>query len=205
MLVAPIRWLLNDIDDGRELLFDFIDLRGLPTVARTLSERIQTVLQQNAYDLLLVHRDAEKEGPSKRQAEVRDALAQALERMATAERRGRTGVPVVPVVPVRMSEAWLLFSERAIRRAARNPRSTVELDLPVVGRVESIPDPKDILHRASVVASGASGRRLEKFRPEVRVHDIQNWITDWSPLDETSAFRALREDLQAVILDIRIQ
>ncbi len=41
------------------------------------------------------------------------------------------GIPVtVPIVPVTMTEAWLLFDERAIRRAADNPAGENSLQLP---------------------------------------------------------------------------
>lgn len=199
MLLPPIRWLMRDLNGGVDILFDFVDLRGTRTAARTLSERIQVLLRQRGYDLLLVHRDTEKESPDRRRSEILEAVAQATRRLAESGRGDDSAMPVVPVVPVRMSEAWLLMDESAIRRAARNPRSTVDLDLPPASGVESIADPKRTLHAALVIASGLSGRRLSKFRPEVRVHDIQNWIDDWSALNEVQAFRRLRDDLRSTL------
>jgi hypothetical protein len=43
---------------------------------------------------------------------------------------GQTPVRHIPVVPVRMTEAWLLADEFAIRSAPGNPNGTQSLDLP---------------------------------------------------------------------------
>ena len=68
-------------------------------------------------DVLFVHRDAEAQLPAFRREEVTRALA-------------HTEIPHVPVIPVRMTEAWLLADENAIRRAAGNPNGDEELNLP---------------------------------------------------------------------------
>jgi len=65
----------------------------------------------------------------------------------SGDSRYRT-VEVVPAVPVRMTEAWLLFDEAAIRRAAGCPNGSMPLELPSLKTSEDIPDPKTILHEA---------------------------------------------------------
>ncbi len=52
------------------------------------------------------------------------------------------GVPlekVVPVVPVRMTEAWLVLDEAEIRRVAGRPASTNGLGVPPIGTVDPGP------------------------------------------------------------------
>ena len=99
-------------------------------------------------DILVVHRDADRPGLDARRRETTEAARQA-------------GVPqlVVPCVPVRMTEAWLLLDEDEIRRVAGNPRGRVPLNLPPVGRSEEVPDPKAMLFEALVTAAEATGRR----------------------------------------------
>jgi hypothetical protein len=53
-----------------------------------------------------------------------------------------THTPHVPVIPIRMTEAWLLLDEAEIRRVAGSPNGKVSLGLPKAKDVESIPDPK---------------------------------------------------------------
>jgi predicted ATPase len=62
---------------------------------------------------LFVHRDAERELLEKRVAEIHSVVSEAAQTKLVP--------PVVCVIPVRMQEAWFLFDESALRRAAGNP------------------------------------------------------------------------------------
>jgi len=95
-----------------------------------------------------------------------------------------------------MTEAWLLLSESAIRYAAENRNGTVPLDLPSLSRLESLPDPKEVLYELLRVASEKRGRRLKEFKPQRYVHRIAQVIDDFSPLRKLSSFLALESDLQ---------
>lgn len=86
------------------------------------------------YDIIFVHRDAESETIDSRVNEVREAVVDVL-----------GGLPAVAVVPIRMTEAWLLLDELAIREVAGRPSGTENLDLPPVRSVETIPNPKELL------------------------------------------------------------
>ena len=141
-------------------------------------------------DLLLVHRDAEAEPRERRLAEIEEALS-AVE----AWDRDRT----VAVVPERMTEAWLLIDETALRSAAGDPRGTVPLAMPVVQQLERLPDPKKTLHGLLKTASGLGGRRLRKFRMDQAVHRLAQAIQDYSPLRQLSAFRALEEEVEQTL------
>jgi hypothetical protein len=79
----------------------------------------------------------------------------------------------VPVIPIRMTEAWLLLDEAEIRRVAGAPNGKAALDLPRPRRVESIPDPKEVLRQTLARASGLSGRRLELFNKRFSLHRRQ--------------------------------
>ncbi len=81
-----------------------------------------------------------------------------------------SAVPVVPVVPVRMTEAWLLLDEVAIRSVAGKPRGKAKLTMPRASEVESLPDPKDLLMRLLLDASEAKGRRAANFQRDFGRH-----------------------------------
>ena len=108
----------------------------------SLSAGMAKLVDRERPDILLVHRDAEKGLPDDRRLEIPGA-----------------GCPVVRIVPVRMTEAWLLFNEPAIRRAARNPNGRVALELPPLSQLERLPDPKERLHRLIMAASELEGPR----------------------------------------------
>ena len=102
------------------------------------------------------------------------------------------GVVHVPVVPVRMTEAWLLVDEPAIRRVAGNPNGRCALDLPQVSKVETIADPKKLLKQVLATASELSGRRLKRFNdrfPENRRQLLQRLDTD-GPVTQLPSWQA---------------
>src|SRR5690606_21542965 len=110
--------------------------------SRVVSRRLSEVQKYYPCDLAFVHRDRDNSTVEHRIAEIVQA----------AHDSGYL-TPIVCVIPVRMTEAWFLFDEPAIRRAAGNPRSGVPLDLPTHDTVQRRADPKQIIERALVVAS----------------------------------------------------
>ncbi len=189
-LLPILTWALRKKGDVRRVQPEWADLGRLPRPPQGLQERILSAIDLFPCDLLFVHRDAEREDPETRYREICNALQE-------AEKRGFQ-VPAVCVVPVRMTEAWLLFDERAIRRAASNPNGTNPLDMPDLSLIEQIPDPKSLLFEILRDASGLSGRRLKKFNTgECRIR-ITELISDFSPLQQLSAFQRLENDISAL-------
>lgn len=106
----------------------------------------------------------------------------------------------VCVIPVRMTEAWLLTDEQAIRHAAGNPNGQTALNLPRISELEDVPDPKDMLYRALRTASGRTGRRLREFRENHAVHLIFDRMKHFSDLKQSAAFQALEEDIRNICI-----
>ena len=154
---------------------------------RGLEGRLRAALDLYPCDVLFVHRDAEGQGAGQRREEIARALQWSVIRR-------------VPVVPIRMTEAWLLADEYAIRCAAGNPNGKQALNLPELRRLEDVPDPKNVLFEALKTASGLNARRRDQLRVHQRVQLIPNHIDDYSRLNELSAFRALQEDIRVVVV-----
>jgi hypothetical protein len=85
-----------------------------------LKGKIAAALDRYPCDLLFVHRDAESSERTVYQ-QRRDEIRQAMESHS---------IPYVCVVPVRMTEAWLLIDADAIRNAVDNPASKAQIDRP---------------------------------------------------------------------------
>ena len=98
-----------------------------------------------------------------------------------------------------MGEAWLLIDEAAIRMASGNPISRSPLILPSISRLESLPDPKNILYGLIRKASGLRGRRLKNLGVNKCVHRVAELINDFTPLRQLSAFTSLESDLERQI------
>lgn len=191
-LLHPLRWLLQENGINRPMEPAWADLRSLPKALPTLEIKIRAAIELFPCDLLFVHRDAEREPRANRVHEIRAAI----QRISTDFFAGR---PYACVVPVRMTEAWLLFDEAAIRQAAGNPSGDTPLNLPSLSRVEDLPDPKAVLNEALLRATEKPARRLRKFRTGQAVQRVAELIHDFAPLRRTTAFQALEQDLKDVL------
>lgn len=187
-LLPILDWLL--VEHSR-VLFNgsSADLSRLPDPPRDLAARVQLALELYPCDLLFVHRDAERASREGRRREIRRAIASLVD------------PPSVCVVPVRMTEAWLLFDAAAIRLAAGNPNGTAPLDLPGLRDVESIPDPKRLLIDLIRAASELTGRRLKKLRPRCSMQRLATAIENFADLRRLPAFAALERDLGSVLTE----
>ena len=184
-LRAVIDWTLvrDPSARGRGFIPQVADPRDESEPPQGLKERLRLAFQRFPCEVLFVHRDAEREPLTTRQEEIRRAAEQAR-------------IPLhVPVVPVRMTEAWLLIDERAIRRAADNPSGEEPLPIPPLKRLESVPDPKRLLHECLIAASEKRGRRRDQFKRSMsfRVQRVADLIDDFSPLLSLEAYRVLAE------------
>lgn len=182
-------WLLHKYFLGYAVQAAWADFARLPRPPKTLSDRINIALKLYPCDILFVHRDAEKVAPAKRVAEIKSAL-----------RKSADSLTSICVVPVRMQEAWLLFDEAAIRRAAGNPGGKVPLDLPSPAKLEALPDPKQVLHELLRAASGKQGRRLKMFKISKAAFRVTSFIEDFSPLRALLAFKDLEEQIKKTVV-----
>jgi hypothetical protein len=193
-LIPILNWLLRENGVQHAIQPSWADLARIPNPPRELSEKISWAVEIYPCDLLFIHRDAET---GDRQARLRE-IGEAVERVLA----GFTIPHRVCVIPVRMTEAWLLFSEAAIRRAAGNVSGRYILRLPAVNNIENTNDPKRILYDLLKIASGLTGRRLKRFLVSYHACRISGFIEDFSPLRALPAFRCLEEDLIAIIQEM---
>ena len=175
ILIHPLTWMLHQhlccAINGT-----WADLRRLPNPPKGLRDRIVAALDLYPCDLLFIHRDAERKPLDRRIAEIETAVAGLPD-------------PLVPVVPVRMQEAWLLIDEPALRRAAGNPNGGVDLEMPTIEGLESLPNPKRVLYDLLLDASELTGRRRKKLNSGRQAMRLGELIDDYSPLLRLTAFR----------------
>jgi len=191
VLHQPIDWLLQQHCTG-EFAGQWANPAAMDDSARDLGIRLRQAHKYFPADLYLVHRDTDTFTYDDRKAEIEAALD-------GMDCNGR----VVCVIPVRMTEAWLLFDEASIRRAADNVRGRAALTLPTPSEAQRRADPKALLEEKLVIASELSGRRLAQFRSEMsrRKSLVAQHIDDFSALRRHESFNALEGDLQRVIRD----
>jgi hypothetical protein len=186
MLQPILEWCLQEHWPQIEFQSFYLDPGRLPPFGdKTITEKIELAVTEFPCEILFYHRDAETQKASDRVAEIQNACQTLTQQL-------------IAVVPVRMTEAWLLIDAEAIREAAGNRAGKMNLALPPLSRIESISDPKDLLHSLLREASGLSGRKLKKFSAYQKAAVLSVYISDWSPLRKLSAFQDLELQIQAL-------
>ena len=183
-----IEWTVSQCILFRPFEVRFLSPRDLPR-HQGLAERIRlSLVDSHGCDLLFIHRDAEREAFAVRVDEIQRAVKECTEVVP----------PHVCVVPVRMTEAWLLMDESAIRRASGNPNGRVVLTFPDMKKIEDLPDPKKVLKNLLAIASELKGRRLKHFSTADAADRIPELITNFTPLLQLSAFSTFKDELSLI-------
>lgn len=186
-LLPILLWLWRQHRPKDELIeAQFVDPGSINVAGRRLADQLQPACDLYPCDVLFVHRDADRESPDTRSNQIGDAIQDAFV--------GGIAPRAVCVIPVRMTEAWMLFHEPALRKAADNPNGQQPLDLPKSSEIEQLPDPKKILRDLLRVASGWPPHRLRRFRADRAARLVTQFIEDFSPLRRLSAFCRLEKE-----------
>jgi hypothetical protein len=193
VLIPMLEWLLREHAPQNPSRVEWVDLLRCPRKPATMIDKITAALELHHCHILFVHRDSDGKDPERRYSEIRDAIASLP--------HGSRSFPYVCVVPIRMTEAWLLTEEAAIRTAAGNPNGAVPLVLPPLQRLETILDPKEQLRELLRTASGMSGRRLKRFNDSLSLcaRRVAGCMHDLQRLRELSSFQRLESDLSATL------
>lgn len=179
-LLPIVAWVLRALAPHANFAEQPFRHRGSTDIATAIAE----AKRKYQPDLIFVHRDAERLPLQTRRSEIPTIDA------------------VVPVVPVRMTEAWLLIDADALRRASGNPNGTMPLALPRLKDIEGLPDPKKELEGLLLAAAGASGpRRRKRFQQDqsAMVHRVAEYIENFAMLRSLDAFAVFWADLEAAL------
>ena len=190
-LIPILTWLLRNNGITAAIQPTWADLSRLPQLKANLGLKVKYGIEFYSADLLFIHRDAERELPQERVNEIQYAV----------ESLDYPVPPYVCVIPVRMTEAWLLVSSSAIRHASGNPNGQKPLEIPPLHNLESLSNPKNILFEALKEASELSGRRLKKYPVNRHALRVSNYFenNDFLRLRTSPSFETLETDLQMII------
>jgi hypothetical protein len=191
-LMNIIKWTLDDIYPKLSCSGNFADIRSLPNPPSSgdVLERIKTADKYYPFDILFYHRDAEKAEKDiikKRKSEI---FSKVDEQLASK---------IVCVVPVTMMETWLLINQEAIKKASGNRNYSDTISLPALSKLETIKDSKKELHHILKICSNLKGRREKTFNVHSVVHRVAEYIGDYSPLRQLSAFIEFENDLKTAV------
>ena len=176
-LLPIIRWSLRKIWRDGTFASPIFEPRQHAPIEKKTAE----ILEKYKPHLLFVHRDAENQSYETRLKEI------------------PVGDRTVPVVPVKMTEAWLLINEGALRTSAGDPNGHQPLEMPTVSQLERLSDPKATLYDLLRIASGKRGRQLRKFKAPEAVHRLAELIPDYSVLRRLSAYECFYNKLEEAL------
>lgn len=183
-----IDWSLNQ-HSNEDFSGDFADAALINTHGRQVSCRLRACREfYDNRDLIFYHRDSEKMSAEVRLDEILRGAEQADFRTTT-----------VPIITVKMTEAWLLIDESAIRRAAMNPNGRTTVALPRIRELEKLPDPKKVLETCLRNAAGKSRSSRKRFDFSHARIRVAEHIPDYSPLRGLSAFCDFERSLLAAL------
>ena len=187
-----IDWLLADLFPLIPKNGEFVNEGLLPAKTDGLAKAI--IASVNAYpqsNVIFVHRDADNAGLNSRIDQVQSAIKEAQITYTSA----------IPVVPVRMTEAWLMVSETALRIASNNPNGKIKLGFPSIKQLEKLAKPKQKIEELIRNASELSGRRLRSLRVNQCKHRIPFYyeIDDFQSLRRLNSFREFESSVRKAI------
>ncbi len=194
-LSSIIKWLADDLYPKVPSSISYADFRNLPKppMKSDVKAQISTAKEYYPYDVLIYHRDAERNDIQiidDRKSEVLECVDDVDVKM------------IICVVPIKMMESWLLINQDALKKAAGNRNYKGNLLLPPINKIESLTQPKETLHQLLINASGLKGRNLTKFNPHQAVHRLAAYIEDYSVLRELKAFKVFENDFKRKVDEI---
>lgn len=145
----------------------------------------------------LIHNDADRLGYAeawKQRFEPGLTLAQ--------QNSSETCRHLIPVIPVRMIEAWMLADLNTLRNVLGTNLSAQELDLPNrAALVETIAHPKNTLKEAIQKLNSIRSRRRQPIRLDTKYEALARQI-DLNRLFEVPAYKAFVGDLATTLEEL---
>jgi len=141
------------------------------------------------FEVLLYHHDGAPAATARSKVDE-------IRRAVTAARRE----PLVAVVPVRETEAWLLADHAALVAAVgRQVLPLLLVEVPRAKDVEALADPKKTLNTAIAIAAGrrASGSKLQADRPDIYADIATN--LDLDRLRQVPSFQCWWDEMAQVL------
>jgi hypothetical protein len=192
-LLPVINWLIDDLFPELPVAGTFADFGHLrnPPAKKDVKNQVLYAKHYYPFDILIYHRDAEESTEAIIAKRKQEVLAELDQVMAPDK--------MVCVVPVVMTEAWLLIEPEAIKKAAGNRNYAGALPLPSLQTLEQQKDPKFKLHELLRIARNTNKRDLAKFNVHQAVHYVAEYITDFTLLRQLRSFREFEHDLKHAI------
>ena len=181
-LMSPLKALLIDLGFGADSQIVAQPFAG----SKRTADVLQLIMDEGQTpDIVFVHRDADNDGYERRELEVHQASEEVSPEFA-----------VVPVVPVKMTEAWVLHALHSPQYQAQLGINIPAKDLPARKTIPNIAA-KDRLKQLHDAHFATRGRRKRKHDSRFTT-DRARWVealTNVSFLEGCESFERLRDEI----------
>lgn len=175
------------------------EVTGMPDTRKgTIPARLRQLRTEEigtGIDMVFIHRDSDGPDRKRREREIRRGV----------EESGFPH-PLIPVIPVQETEAWLLLDEQAIRDVVAS-KGKQSLRLPKPNAIEGTRKPKEILQKALLAASETSGRRLKKEKNSFNHHRrvLLQRLDPFGAVRDLPSWQCLERDIQRALAQLENQ
>lgn len=163
---------------------------------------LEVARQVHGYHLLFVHADAD--APSSVSA-LQHRIMPGVALVHSAHQCGEAVcIDLVPVVPVQMTEAWMLVDSKALLDIMGSSLLPPQLGIPTKPHhVEQIADPKQ--HLTSIFAEALANRtrRVRRRRTIAELYEPLARAIDLAALEQTPSYRQFVENLTKALIGLK--
>ncbi len=189
-LIHIIKWSLDNLFPtlaNNGVFADFGPLKN-PPAKGDIANQIAEAKKYYPFDLIIYHRDAE-------------IISNTIINQRKEEVLKFAGIVdnLICIVPIVMMEAWLLFDELSIKKAAENRNYKGKIQLPSSKVIENEREPKKLLQDLLKTVSCKTKRNLKTFNINKAIQLVAENITDFSPLRNLTAFNVFENDLKNAV------
>jgi len=184
-----------------------VDVLEPVVLARSIDRRFQTRVDRileaarrsAGYHALIIHADADHPTPERA---MEERIRPGFEQVRNAQER--VCDKLVPIIPVRMTEAWMLVDSEALRMVIGVSADTQMLALPTRPRqVESDLDPKQTFRQAVQNALVHRSRRRRRIDLGAIYEPLARQI-NMERLNEVPAYQQFVSDMTDTLIDLHL-
>ncbi len=206
LIKRTAEWVLGQ--SGNSVTVDVRDPKVIK-LSSTPAARDRAILEvarvAHSYHALIVHSDADKRTQSKA---LKERYQPGYNLVLQAKEQDKLCQHLLPIIPVRMIEAWMLVDYEALREVIGTEVKESDLHLPRKAKqVEALPDPKQIFNEVirRAVADRSMRQRAKIIKSVNTLFEPLGRTISLERLNEVPAFQVFVRDLSATLTKLGLR
>lgn len=153
---------------------------------------LNLTIKHNYFHVICVHRDSDS--PSMDNS-IQNMINPSFEAVITHD--GDNCKVLVPLIPVQMSEAWMLVNRELLKSKIGTNLSDQELGFPIrTKQIEGISDPKELINNAIRIARDSSSKRRRRNFTIANLYSPISQELEISDLEKLDSFKFFKDNVR---------